>query len=78
MGLFCVPLEAVIDKTHTGISNSPKLLIKSVLEMSGSGGREQQDQREVSTQGLPKPPCVPCQTSADPAYNGKASASRKY
>lgn len=77
MGLFCVSLEAATDRTHTGISNSSKLLVKSVREMSGSGGREQQGQRDLRPQGLHKPVRVPHQGNADPNYNGKVRADRK-
>lgn len=78
VGLFCVSFEAVTDGTHTGISNSSKLLVKSVLEMSGSGGREQQGQRDLPSQVLPKPVRVPCRSNTDPNYNGKARANAKY
>ena len=73
--LLCLTWS-VIDMTHTDISNSSKLLVKSVLEISGSGGREQQDQRDLPSQGLPKPACVPCQSNVDPAYNAKLAQTQ--
>jgi len=52
--------------------------MKSVREISGSGGREQWDERDLPSQGLPKPARVPCQSNADPAHNARASANGKY